>query len=57
VIPFSLNWLYAVFTFEAGPTSKPLGQLDSSETMKGEQLMLWTIVVVLLVLFLIGVLH
>ena len=50
MIPFLAQMPYSVFAFERG-------QLNSSEAMKGEQLMLWTIVVVLLVLFLIGVLH
>ena len=41
----------------SGSAGKPLGQLDSSEAMKREKLMIETILVVLLILFLIGALH
>ena len=57
MIPFSVKRLYAVFTFEVDQHVNHFGQLDSKEAMKGEPLMLWTILVVLVILVLVGVLR
>jgi hypothetical protein len=53
-----LNWLYAVFTFEVAWHVNYFAQLGSKgKSMKGEKLMLETILIVLVILVLVGVLR
>lgn len=55
MITFSLNWLYAVFTFEAGrPVNYQCHRDSKGEFIKGEQPMLGTILLIVLILLLLG---